>query len=95
MRVRLSEQVVDFVRRLAPEPRRRIRQALRELAEGNGDIKELEEPLHPYCRLRVGNYRILFQYATKSRIDCVFIEKRALVYEIFSQEFARQVRGKP
>jgi len=94
MRVRASEQVVDFVRRLAPEPRRRVRDALRDLARGNGDIRPLEAPLDGYYRLRTGNFRILFTYATPKRIDCVFAERRALVYEVFSAAVAERLRGK-
>jgi len=40
MKVRLSPPVVDFVRSLAPEPRRRIRLALRDLEKGTGDVAE-------------------------------------------------------
>jgi len=46
-----------FVRRLAPEPRRTIRRALRDLALGKGDIRQLEPPLEGYSRLRIGAYR--------------------------------------
>lgn len=94
MRVRVSDQVVDFVRRLAPEPRRRVREALRALGQGAGDIKALEAPLDGYWRLRVGTFRVLFVYATPSRIDCVFIERRALVYEVFAAAVADRLRGK-
>ena len=95
MRIRVSDQVVDFVRRLAPEPRRRVREALRALGRGEGDIKALEAPLAGYCRLRVGNFRIVFVQATPGRIDCIFIERRALVYEVFAAALADRLRGKP
>jgi hypothetical protein len=45
MKVRLAPQVADFFRRLAPEPRRRMPQALRDLEKGKGDVKALEGPL--------------------------------------------------
>jgi mRNA-degrading endonuclease RelE of RelBE toxin-antitoxin system len=82
MRVRLSEQVVGFVRRLPPEPKRRLRRALRDLASGRGDLKRLEGPLDGYCRLRVGGYRIVFAYAEDGSMECVFAEQRSLVYEV-------------
>lgn len=83
MNVELSQQVADFVRQLPPEPRRRLRLALRELVRERGDIKPLEGPLEGYCRLRVGAYRIVFSYATPQTIQCVFAERRSLVYELF------------
>lgn len=54
MKVRVAAQVVDFVRSLAPEPRQRLRAALRDLEKGKGDIKPLEGPLQDYCRSESG-----------------------------------------
>jgi mRNA-degrading endonuclease RelE of RelBE toxin-antitoxin system len=85
VKVELSEQVVDFVRRLPPEPRRRLRRALRDLARERGDIKPLEGPLEGYCRLSVGAYRIVLRYATQRAIQCVFAERRSIVYELLVQ----------
>jgi hypothetical protein len=45
MKIVLAAQVVDFVRRLPPEPKQRLRRALRELGPGKGDSKPLEAPL--------------------------------------------------
>jgi mRNA interferase RelE/StbE len=85
MRVLIAEQVRDFVARQAPEPRRLLRQALRGLAKNRGDVKHLEGPLDGYCRLRVHGYRIIFAYADGEVIECVFAERRGIVYEIFGQ----------
>lgn len=83
MTVRVAPQVADFVRRLAPEPRRKVRQALRDLGKGKGDVKPLEGPLQDYSRLRVGAYRVILSYGRRT-VDCVFAERRNLVYEIFA-----------
>jgi len=91
VRVIVSGQVVAFVRRLAPEPRRLVRRALRELAGGKGDIRQLEGPLEGYHRLRVGPYRIVFSYGERQRIECVFAERRSLVYEVFARVLAEQL----
>ena len=93
MKVEISSQVADFVRRQAPEPRRMLRRALKELAHDRGDIKHLEAPLDEYCRLRVHGYRIIFQYAGRGRIQCVFAERRSLVYEIFAQAIIDRLAG--
>lgn len=94
MRVRLAAQVVEFVRSQAPEPRRRLRRALRDLATEKVDVKPLEGPLQDYCRLRVGSYRIILRYASAKTIECIFAERRSLVYEVFAERMlARLARG--
>jgi len=84
---------VDFVRSQAPEPRRRLRQALRDLARSEGDAQSLEGPLQDFHRLRVGPYRIVFQYSTPKTIDCVFAERRGIVYEIFAEAMLDNLAG--
>jgi mRNA-degrading endonuclease RelE of RelBE toxin-antitoxin system len=86
--VELSKQVLNFVRSLAPEPRRALRAGLRGLAEGRGDIKQLEGELADWCRLRVKSYRVIFRYEMKGTqrvARCVFAERRELVYELFAE----------
>lgn len=82
MKIELAAQVVEFVRRLPPEPRRRLRRALRDLTRERGDIKPLQAPLAGYCRLRVGGYRVVFAYGRRGTIQCVFAEQRSVVYEL-------------
>ena len=95
MTVLLAEQVVDFVRRLPPEPKQRLRRALRGLATGRGDIKPLEAPLQGYCRLRVGGYRVVFAYGKRGTIECIFAEQRSIVYELLLERLRdRLKRGK-
>ena len=87
-RVELDPEVVDFVRSLAPEPRRRLREGLRGLAEEKGDLKQLEADLAGYARLRVGSYRVIIRFFAErgERVArCVYAERRAVVYELFSE----------
>ena len=65
MQIELSDQVVAFVRRLAPQPRQALRSALRSLAEGRGDIRALEADLAGFYRLRVSRFRVIFHYVLK------------------------------
>jgi len=84
--VRVESQVELFVKSLAPEPRRRLTLAIKGLAQDRGDIQRLEGKLSAYSRLRVVGYRVIFnERAEKGEriIDCVFAEKRAVVYELF------------
>jgi mRNA-degrading endonuclease RelE of RelBE toxin-antitoxin system len=89
MKVEVSGQVLDFVKSQAPEPRNKLRLALRKLESERGDIKSLEGPLSGYFRLRVGPYRVLFAYGASpgrpKRVCCIFAERRDIVYEIFSR----------
>lgn len=85
-RIDVSPQVADFLRTLAPEPRKQLRAALRNLARDEGDILELEHPLEGFCRLRVGRYRVVFSYAIEEDqrvVRCVYAGRRELVYELF------------
>jgi mRNA interferase RelE/StbE len=85
--------VIEFAARLAPEPRRTLKRALAGLREGHGDIQALEANLAGYHRLRVGKYRIIFQYAKSNAIEAVFIEERALIYDVFEAELVRKLKG--
>jgi mRNA-degrading endonuclease RelE of RelBE toxin-antitoxin system len=94
MKVELAVQVVEFVRRQPPEPKRRLRRALRDLTREKGDIRALEAPLDGYCRLRVGGYRIVLAYGARGTIQCVFAQQRSVVYELLLERL-REELGKP
>ncbi len=84
-KVEISDQVLDFVRSLAPEPRRSLRRGLRELEGERGDIKQLEGDLAGWCRLRVKSYRVIFRYEVEGNqriARCAFAERRELVAEV-------------
>lgn len=92
MKVLLAPQVVDFVRRSPPEPKARLRRALKELRQEKGDIKPLVSPLDGYCRLRVGGYRIVFAYGRRGTIECIFAEQRSVVYELLLDRLRDRLR---
>jgi mRNA-degrading endonuclease RelE of RelBE toxin-antitoxin system len=85
-RVKIEVQVEAFLKSLAPEPRRRLTVAIKGLAGNKGDRKPLEGKLEGYNRLRVAGYRVIYKERWDKReriIDCIFAEKRAVVYELF------------
>jgi mRNA interferase RelE/StbE len=95
-RVELDPQVADFVRSLAPEPRKRLREGLHGLEQEKGDIKQLEGDLAGYARLRVGSYRVVLRFLAEGgqRVArCVFAEKRPVVYELFAEILRGQSGG--
>jgi len=89
MKVEISDQVRDFVRCQAPEPRQRLRHAIRRLTLERGDIRAFEGPLKGFHRLRIGAYRVVFAYAVEAgkpmTIRCLFAETRDIVYGVFSE----------
>ena len=75
-----------FVRALAPEPRGRLVRAMKALPAG--DTKALEGILSGYWRLRAGGYRIIYADSVKAGVrtfQCLFAERRSVVYELFEQ----------
>ena len=91
--VRPSVQVIEFARKLAPDPRRAGKQAFAALREERGDICALEANLSGYYRLRVGRHRIVFNYAADGAIEAIFIEERHLVYEVFEAQFIKRLKA--
>ncbi len=82
--VRVREEVFDYLRKLPPEPRRALRVAVKALAEERGDIRALTDDLEGFCRLRVGSYRVIFEYEMvggKRTATCVFAGARRWIYE--------------
>jgi mRNA interferase RelE/StbE len=92
-RLGLSAQVVEFARRLAPEPRKAIKQSLAALRNEKGDLRALEGTLSGFYRLRVGRHRIIFSYAADGAIDAILIAERQLVYEIFEAQFIKRLKS--
>ena len=84
MEIRISEQVSGFLRQLPPVPKKRVKTALKQLNHLEGDLKDLEHPLDGYCRLLVHSFRVIIKIQA-DHMDCLFIERRSIVYEIFEQ----------
>ncbi len=91
--VRIEKQVRDYVCQLGMDHRRAIKKALTDLQSEKGDIIGLTEALGGFYRLRVGAYRIIFWYRPGKVIECVYINHRSLVYELFEREVIEKLRG--
>ena len=84
--VRVREEVFDYLRKLPPELRHALRVAIKSLADERGDIRALTDDLEGFCRLRVGSYRVIFEYEMvggNRTATCVFAGARRWVYEAF------------
>jgi mRNA-degrading endonuclease RelE of RelBE toxin-antitoxin system len=99
-RVIIGSGVKAFMGGLAPQPRRKLRRAIKELADGKGDVKQLDGNLAPFWRLRVSHIRVIFdeKYQNGQRtILCFFADYRTTVYSVLEQllasEFLEQLRN--
>jgi len=85
MKILASEQVAQWLRNLPPEPKQRVRAALKGLERWQGDIKPLRGELEGFYRLRVGGYRIVCLMVSKSLVRLEYADTRDVVYEAFRQ----------
>ena len=86
IRVRIQEEVLDYLRILPPQPRHALKIAIKKLSEEQGDIKSLTDDLEGFHRLRVRSYRVVFEYSVingESVITCVYAGSRKWIYEVF------------
>ena len=94
--VRVQQEVVDYLRRLPPQPRHALRLAIKALSRERGDIKTLTDELEGFHRLRVGPHRVIFEYEVirgKMGITCVFAGPRKWIYEVFQSRLREQLRS--
>ena len=74
--IRYTKSAEKFLSRQPPQIQRRIRAAIAALPYG--DVKKLTG--NPYFRLRVGNYRVIFD-RNGNVIEIVRIDNRGQVYK--------------
>jgi mRNA interferase RelE/StbE len=86
MPVRIQQEVLDYLRKLPPQPRHALRLAIKGLTKERGDIKSLVDELEGFHRLRVGSHRVIFEYTMIKgvrTVTCVFAGPRRWIYEVF------------
>lgn len=84
--VRIQQEVLDYPKLLAPQPRHALKVAIKNLSKEKGDIKALCDELDGFHRLRVGSHRVIFEYELldgKRTITCVHAGSRKWIYEVF------------
>lgn len=89
--VRIQQEVLDYLKLLAPKPRHALKIAIKNLAQEKGDIKALCDELEGFHRLRVGSYRVIFEYELidgKRTITCVYAGARKWIYEVFQSRLS-------
>jgi mRNA-degrading endonuclease RelE of RelBE toxin-antitoxin system len=93
-RVQVREPVWKYYQQLGPEDRRAVKRAILQLDRERGDIRALRDRLDGYYRLRVGSYRVIYRYLPGRVIECVYMNNRALVYDVFESELHRIITEK-
>ena len=79
--VLLSEPARDFLRRLAPTPKRTLRQALKALEEDPSLGEPLERELSGLYKLSVKRYRIIYRIVEgRKEIQVIAIGPRKTIY---------------
>lgn len=78
--IRYSSAFKRFVRSLDSQTKKRFEQKILDLAAEKVRGFRLHPPLQEYWKLRVGDYRILFQYDEEG-IYVAFAEHRSKVYK--------------
>jgi mRNA-degrading endonuclease RelE of RelBE toxin-antitoxin system len=85
IRISASDQVAAWLTALPPQTKHRVRLALRDLAEGQGDIRGLQGSLEGFNRLRVGGIRIIYRQISSREIRLDYAQTRDVVSEIFER----------
>jgi mRNA-degrading endonuclease RelE of RelBE toxin-antitoxin system len=89
IRIRIQEEVLDYLRSLPPQPRHALKIAIKKLSVEQGDVKSLTDDLEGFNRLRVGSYRVIFEYSVMDGervITCVYAVSRKWIYEVFQNK---------
>ena len=87
-RVVLLPEVADVLRRLPPEPKRKVRAALAEVRRDPDLGEPLERELAGMRRIRVGQLRIVYRRSS-AELEVVAIGPRRTIYT----ELERATRG--
>jgi len=90
MKISASDQVKNWLAALPPQSKTRVRQALRGLEKGRGDIRALQKELSGWCRLRVDGLRIIYKTMPGQIILLEYADTRDVVYENFLKVLSRR-----
>ena len=83
MRYRLSvpDEIVDFLRSVHPEIKRKLKAALNLIASDPGVGKSLRDELRGLKSFKIGRIRIIYKVTSKRIIEIVAIGPRRTIYE--------------
>ena len=80
-RLRVPKEIVDLLRSLHPEIKRKMKAALNLIESEPGAGKSLRDELRGLKSLKIGRFRIIYKVASKRIVDIVAIGPRRTIYE--------------
>lgn len=80
-RLRVPDEIVDLLRSLHPEIRRKMKAALDLIASDPAVGKSLRDELRGLKSFKIGRFRIIYKVASKRIIEIVAIGPRRTIYE--------------
>lgn len=86
----LSDEVREFLRTLAPTPRKTVSLALDRIEAGTAKMEALQEPLQRFYKVRAGDFRLLCTVDANTAF-VLFVERRSVVYEIATADFLQKL----
>lgn len=80
-RLRVSDEIAEFLRSLHPEIKRKIKAGLDIIISEPDPGKSLKDQLGGLKSFKVGRFRIIYKVGSKRTIEIVAIGPRRIVYE--------------
>ncbi len=80
-KLRVPNDVVDFVRGLHPLLKKRVKSALKKITDDPYSGKALKDELADLRSFRIKNFRIIYKISSGTRIGIVAIGPRKSIYE--------------
>jgi len=90
VKVTLSDEVKDFLRGLAPEPRRLVLRALDGVESGRVKLQPLESQLEKFYKIKAGRFRVLCAVEANT-VFALFADWRSTVYEVASAALLEKI----
>ena len=81
-KLRVSDDLADFVRGTHPDLKRKIKSALKRILSDPYSGKSLREELKGLSSYRVGRFRIIYHVTSNHIIEIVAIGPRKIIYEV-------------
>ncbi len=92
-RLRVPDHLVEFVRGLHPEIKRKIRGSLKIIAIEPNSGKPLKDELEGLRSFRVSRFRIIYRVAKPKEIQIVAIGPRRRIYEETYRLIKKESKG--
>jgi mRNA interferase RelE/StbE len=80
-KIRVPEHLVEFIRGLHPEIKRKIKGSLKNIATEPNAGKPLKDELEGLRSFRVSRFRVVYRIAARKEIQIIAIGPRERIYE--------------